>query len=122
MPKRVALALLRGAVLAVELGAGVGAVQAIDDADALGGILDVDDRPVILRRDLDGRVLGRGGRPADQERDRRSLRAPSTRATCTISSSDGVIRPERPIMSTLRSRACLRISSQGIITPRSITS
>ena len=44
------------------------------------------------------------------------------RATCTISSSDGVISPERPIMSTWRSRACRRISSPGIITPRSITS
>ena len=34
-------------------------------------------RPVILRRDLDGRVLGAGRRAADQERHRRSPRAPS---------------------------------------------
>ena len=46
---RVALALLRGAVLRVELGAGVGATQSIDDADALGGVFDVDDDAVILR-------------------------------------------------------------------------
>ncbi len=69
----VALALLRGAVLGVELGAGVGAAQAIDDADALGGVLDVDDDPVILRRDLDRRVPGAGGRSADQERDLEAL-------------------------------------------------
>ena len=35
------------AVLAVELGARLGPVQAVDDADAPRGVLDVDDRPVI---------------------------------------------------------------------------
>ena len=45
-----------------------------------------------------------------------------SRATCTISSNDGVIRPLSPMMFTLRSRAVLRILSHGTITPRSITS
>ena len=33
----------------------------------------MDDRPVILRRDLDRRVLGAGGRAADQQRHREPL-------------------------------------------------
>ena len=43
-------------------------------------------------------------------------------ATCTISSSDGVIRPDSPIMSALSRRAVSRIFSHGTMTPRSITS
>ena len=43
-------------------------------------------------------------------------------ATRTISSSDGVIRPDRPMMSTSRSLAVSRIVWAGTITPRSITS
>ena len=87
---------------------GLGPAQPIDDADAPRRVLHVDDRPVILRGDLHRRVLRAGRRPADQERDRRSPRAPSRLATCTISSSDGVISPDRPIMSTSRSRALLQ--------------
>jgi len=45
-----------------------------------------------------------------------------SRATCTISSSDGVISPERPIRSARSRRAVSSIFSQGTITPRSITS
>ena len=41
-------------------------------------------------------------------------------ATYTISSSDGVIRPLRPIMSAFSSSAVCRILSHGTITPRSI--
>ena len=48
--------------------------------------------------------------------------APSPTATNTISSSDGVIRPLSPTMSTFRSTASCRILSQGTITPRSMTS
>ncbi len=43
-------------------------------------------------------------------------------ATVTISSSDGVISPERPMMSTFSLRAVSRIFCVGTITPRSITS
>jgi hypothetical protein len=43
-------------------------------------------------------------------------------ATVTISSSEGVIRPDRPIMSASFSLAAFRISVQGTITPMSITS
>ena len=43
-------------------------------------------------------------------------------ATWTISSSDGVISPDSPMMSALTSRAVSRIRAAGTITPRSITS
>ena len=45
-----------------------------------------------------------------------------SRATWTISSSDGVIRPLRPTVSAFFSMAVSRILSDGTITPRSITS
>ena len=43
-------------------------------------------------------------------------------ATWTISSSEGVIRPERPIASAFLSRATARIFEAGVITPRSMIS
>ena len=43
-------------------------------------------------------------------------------ATGTISSREGVIRPERPTMSTSRSRATCKIFVAGTMTPRSIIS
>jgi hypothetical protein len=43
-------------------------------------------------------------------------------ATVTISSSDGVMRPDRPIIAASCSRAVSRILVQGTITPRSMTS
>ncbi len=45
-----------------------------------------------------------------------------SRATCTISSSEGVISPDSPIMSAPSRRAVSRIFSHGTITPRSMTS
>ena len=45
-----------------------------------------------------------------------------SRATCVISSSDGVIKPESPIRSAFTSRAFSRIFSHGTITPMSMTS
>ncbi|MNU04437.1 hypothetical protein D3C72_2488450 [compost metagenome] len=45
-----------------------------------------------------------------------------SRATKTISSSDGVIRPLRPTMSALCSMAASRMRSAGTMTPRSMTS
>jgi hypothetical protein len=53
------------------------------------------------RLDLDRRMGAAGGGAADQQGDGRSRGAPSREATKTISSSDGVIRPDRPTMSTL---------------------
>ena len=43
-------------------------------------------------------------------------------AMCTISSSEGVMRPETPTRSHRSSRATERIRSAGTITPRSMTS
>ena len=45
-----------------------------------------------------------------------------SRATCTISSSDGVMRPLRPIRSAFSALARSRIFSQETMTPRSMTS
>ena len=45
-----------------------------------------------------------------------------SRATETISSSDGVIRPLSPTMSAFCSIAASRIFAPGTMTPRSITS
>jgi hypothetical protein len=45
-----------------------------------------------------------------------------SRATCAISSSEGVMRPESPTMSHFSSRATLRIFCAGTMTPRLITS
>ena len=42
-------------------------------------------------------------------------------ATCTISSSDGVMSPERPTMSTFSAIAVSRIFAAGTMTPRSMT-
>ena len=49
---------------------------------------------------------------------RRSISA----ATFTISSSDGVISPDRPMMSASSASAVSRILAAGTITPRSMTS
>ena len=46
----------------------------------------------------------------------------SSLATCAISSREGVMRPERPMMSTFSSLARSRISALGAITPISMTS
>lgn len=43
-------------------------------------------------------------------------------ATPTISSSEGVIRPDRPMMSAFSAFAVSRILAVGTITPRSTTS
>ena len=45
-----------------------------------------------------------------------------SRATCTISSSEGVMSPDSPMKSTCSRRAVSRIFSHGTITPRSMTS
>ena len=45
----------------------------------------------------------------------------SSLATLTISSSEGVIRPDRPMKSGFRRRASDTILSVGVITPRSVT-
>ncbi len=43
-------------------------------------------------------------------------------AKCAISSSEGVMRPDRPTMSAFSFRAASRMRSAGTMTPRSITS
>ena len=78
---------------------------------------------VVLGRDLHRGVLPARGRAADEQRQRRTRAAPSPCATCTISSSDGVMRPDRPIMSHLLSTRRLEdLRRTGTITPRSMTS
>ena len=52
----------------------------------------------------------------------RARAAPSPSATCTISSSDGVIRPERPTMSQPSSTRGVEDPVGRTMTPRSITS
>ena len=42
-------------------------------------------------------------------------------ATFTISSSEGVIRPDRPMKSGFSSRALATMRPVGVITPRSVT-
>ena len=71
----------------------------------------VDDRLRVLRRDLHRRVLPAGGGAADEQRHLRCRGAPSPGPPSTISSSDGVIRPLRPMMSTFSSAAVRRITS-----------
>jgi len=53
---------------------------------------------------------------------RSSPRRSISRATLTISSSDGVISPESPTTFASSARAVSRIVSAGTITPRSSTS
>ncbi|MNC91773.1 hypothetical protein D3C83_80870 [compost metagenome] len=45
-----------------------------------------------------------------------------SRALCAISSSEGVISPDKPMMSHFSSRATSAIFFHGTITPRLITS
>ena len=54
---------------------------------------------MVVRLDLDRGVRPRRRRAADQQRELEALRAPSREATWTISSSDGVISPDRPMRS-----------------------
>ena len=42
-------------------------------------------------------------------------------ATCIISSSDGVMSPDRPMISAFTSIAVFKIFSHGVMTPRSMT-
>src|SRR5438045_7948310 len=52
----------------VKIAARLGADQAVHHADGPRGVLDVEHRTGVRGRDLDGRVLRSGRRPADQER------------------------------------------------------
>ena len=87
--------------------------QAIDDADAPRSVFHMQ-RP---SRDNAARSSPRcAWRWSSRRRSGAgsgTLRAPSRLATCTISSSDGVISPDRPIMSTLCSRAVFKIFRKG---------
>ena len=74
------------------------AEQARHDVDRARRVEHVHDRPAVLRRDLHRRVLPARRRAADEQRHRESRRVISC-ATNTISSSDGVMSPLRPMMS-----------------------
>ena len=87
----------------------VAGVTAAADADRARGILYIDHGAVVLRRRSSPPcVPGRWWRPRSAA-DARSPGAASPRATCTISSSDGVIRPDRPMMSASSSAPSSRI-------------
>jgi len=73
------------------------------------GVQDVDHRLAVTRRNLHRRVGLARGRSTDEQRQFRPCRSIS-RATCAISSSDGVISPLRPMMSTFCSRAPAKFS------------
>src|SRR5439155_27266768 len=75
----------------------------------------------IMRRDLHRGVRPAGSCAPIKSGKRNPSRSISC-ATCTISSSDGVIRPLRPITSACFSRAVSKIFAAGTITPRSTTS
>ena len=96
---------------AIEL-VGLGAARRSTTPTLLRRVFDVDDDARDTGRDLDGRMPALVVAPPIKSGIWKPSRSIDL-ATCTISSSDGVIRPDRPIMSTLRSRACLRISSHG---------
>ena len=101
----------------------LGSIEPLDDADAARGVEHVDDRLVVGRRDLHGRVLGAGRRAADQQRQREALRAPSRWRRGPSRRGLGVIRPRQADhVDAFCSRAVSRIFSQGTITPRSMTS
>ncbi len=102
--------------------AGVRRQQRRHNADGAAGIRHVDRLAlVVARMDLDGRMDAAGRRAADQQRQIEPCRSISA-ATCTISSSDGVIRPERPMISTFSATAVSRIFVAGTMTPRSMIS
>ena len=113
-------ALLLLPVVGIENAAANRVEQVGDDADDAGGVEDVHRLAAVRGCDPDGRVLAGGRRTADQQR--QLGRACISFATCTISSSDGVIEPERLTASAPASTAVSRIVSPGTITPRSMTS
>ena len=78
------------------------------DADRAAGVEDVDHRAFIGRVDAERGVRLAGGRAADQQRQSSCRARCISPATVTISSSDGVIRPDRPIMSALFSFAAFK--------------
>ena len=70
--------------------------------------------------ELDGGMLLGGGGAADEQGVWMPARFNSW-ATVIISSSEGVIRPDRPMKSGFRRRASDTIRSVCVITPRSVT-
>ena len=76
------------------------AQQRADHADRARGVEHMDDRVAVMLRDLHRRVRLAGGRAADEQRDVKIGRSISL-ATWTISSSDGVMSPLRPMTSRL---------------------
>ena len=94
--------------------------QGRGDADRAAGVEDMDHRPGIGRRDAQGRMRLAGRRAADQQRQSCMPSRCISPATVTISSSDGVIRPDRPIMSALVVRGGQDVCDGT--TPRSRTS
>ena len=77
----------------VEALAPLGLEQVGDDADDARSIEDVQRRLRVREGDLHGRVLAGGRGAPDQQREVEAAPLISS-ATCTISSSDGVISPE----------------------------
>ena len=112
-----AQAFLLDAVLGVEGGTTLRLEQRADDADhpggvehvAVGGVYSGAIRTAVCWRDVVAPPTSSGSCSP-----RRSI----SFATTTISSSDGVIRPDRPTTSQPCSTAVSRIVSAGTITPR----
>ena len=119
--ERLAFLRLHGPVLAVQLGARLGPAQPIDHADASGRILDVDDRAVILGCDLHGRVLGAARRAANQKRNGEPLALHLAGDVHHLVERRGD-QPRQADHVHPASGAFWRMSSQGTITPRSMTS
>ena len=96
--------------------------QARHHADGPAGVRDVDGLAAhIVGRDLHRGMHAAGGGAADQQRHTGSPSRSISAATWHISSSEGVISPDRPMMSAFSRLAVSRIFCAGTITPRSIT-
>ncbi len=113
--------LVFGAMLGDELGFAIVAEEAGRDGHGAAGVEHVDHGLAVVRRDLDGGVTRLVVAPPMSSGSLKPWRSIS-RATCTISSRDGVMRPLRPIMSTFSALARSRIFSQETMTPMSMTS
>jgi len=71
--------------------------------------------------DLNGRMNPARRRATNEKRQIEPSRSISA-ATKHISSSEGVMRPDRPMASTFSSRAVAKILAAGTMTPRSMIS
>ena len=88
--------------------ASFGIHEVSNHGDSSGGVKYMQDRVTVMGGDLDCRMSLAGRRSADQQ-GRSMPRRSISLATCTISSSEGVMRPLKPTMSAPNSTAFCKI-------------